>query len=99
MAAQRHRDVWVCLIEKDAEIGAHILSGAAIEPRALDELLPDWRTRGVPLISPPHVENAAYLKAKQASMGHLYPRITAETATKASGHEPVARSARRVEGS
>jgi electron-transferring-flavoprotein dehydrogenase len=33
----------VCLVEKGGEIGAHILSGAVIEPRALDELLPDWR--------------------------------------------------------
>jgi electron-transferring-flavoprotein dehydrogenase len=39
----------VCLIEKGAEVGAHILSGAVIETRALDELLPDWRARGAPL--------------------------------------------------
>ncbi len=39
----------VCLLEKGSEIGAHILSGAVIEPRALDELIPDWRARGAPL--------------------------------------------------
>ena len=33
----------VCVVEKGSEVGAHILSGAVIEPRALDELLPDWR--------------------------------------------------------
>lgn len=39
----------VCLIEKGAEIGAHILSGAVIEPRALNELIPDWKAKGAPL--------------------------------------------------
>ena len=42
---QRAPDLSVCVIEKGSEIGAHILSGAVIEPRALDELLPDWRER------------------------------------------------------
>ncbi|MBR9857917.1 MAG: electron transfer flavoprotein-ubiquinone oxidoreductase [Gammaproteobacteria bacterium] len=38
----------VCVVEKGAEVGAHILSGALLEPRALDELFPDWRERGAP---------------------------------------------------
>jgi electron-transferring-flavoprotein dehydrogenase len=42
-------DAAICVVEKGAEVGAHILSGAVIEPRALDELLPDWRERGAPL--------------------------------------------------
>jgi len=42
-------NVSVCLLEKGSEIGAHILSGNVFEPRALDELLPDWRDRGAPL--------------------------------------------------
>jgi electron-transferring-flavoprotein dehydrogenase len=42
-------EVSVCLIDKGAEIGAHILSGAVIDPRALDELIPDWPARGAPL--------------------------------------------------
>ncbi|MGH6994410.1 MAG: NAD(P)/FAD-dependent oxidoreductase, partial [Stellaceae bacterium] len=41
----------VCIIEKGSEVGAHILSGAVFEPRALDELLPDWRQRGAPLLT------------------------------------------------
>jgi len=49
LAAQASRDVSVCILEKGSEIGAHILSGAVIDPRALDELLPDWKTRGAPL--------------------------------------------------
>jgi len=42
----------VCVIEKGSEVGAHILSGAVFEPSALDELLPDWRDRGAPLLTP-----------------------------------------------
>lgn len=42
----------VCLVEKGSEIGAHILSGAVVEPRALDELFPDWAERGAPLNNP-----------------------------------------------
>ena len=42
-------DLSVCVIEKGSEVGAHILSGAVIEPRALDELIPDWRDREAPL--------------------------------------------------
>ena len=42
----------VCVVEKGSEIGAHILSGAVMDPRALDELLPDWKERGAPLKTP-----------------------------------------------
>ncbi len=42
-------DTTVCVVEKGSEVGAHILSGAVIEPRALDELLPDWRENAPPL--------------------------------------------------
>jgi electron-transferring-flavoprotein dehydrogenase len=46
------REVSVCVIEKGSEVGAHILSGAVMEPRALDELIPDWKDRGAPLNTP-----------------------------------------------
>jgi electron-transferring-flavoprotein dehydrogenase len=49
LAAERGREVSVCVIEKGSEIGAHILSGAVIDPRALDELLPDWKSLGAPI--------------------------------------------------
>ena len=49
LAAEKDRDISVCLIEKGAEIGAHILSGAVMDPRALTELFPDWKERGAPL--------------------------------------------------
>jgi electron-transferring-flavoprotein dehydrogenase len=46
------RDYSVCVIEKGAEVGAHILSGAVLDPIALDELFPDWEARGAPLNTP-----------------------------------------------
>ena len=49
---QQAPDASVCVVEKGAEVGAHILSGAVIETRALDELLPDWAARGAPLNTP-----------------------------------------------
>jgi electron-transferring-flavoprotein dehydrogenase len=52
LAGENGEDFSVCLIEKGAEISAHILSGAVIDPRALDELLPDWKTTGAPLNAP-----------------------------------------------
>ena len=52
LAEEKGREVSVCVIEKGSEIGAHILSGAVLEPRALNELLPDWKERGAPLNTP-----------------------------------------------
>ena len=49
LAALNGREVGVCLIEKGSEIGAHILSGAVMDPRAIDELIPDWKAKGAPL--------------------------------------------------
>ena len=52
LAAAQGAEVSVCLLEKGSEIGAHILSGAVIDPRALAELFPDWQERGAPLNQP-----------------------------------------------
>jgi electron-transferring-flavoprotein dehydrogenase len=52
LAAQSGRELGVCVLEKGSEIGAHILSGAVIDPRGLAELLPDWQARGAPLATP-----------------------------------------------
>ena len=65
-AHEEGRDISVCLIEKGAEIGAHILSGAVLEPRALNELLPDWADRGAPLDTPVTRDRFMYLSAKNA---------------------------------
>jgi electron-transferring-flavoprotein dehydrogenase len=52
LAIQHQLPVRVCVLEKGSEIGAHILSGAVFEPRALNELFPDWKMRGAPLHTP-----------------------------------------------
>ncbi len=66
LAAEGGRDASVCVIEKGAEIGAHILSGAVIEPRALNELIPDWKEKGAPLLTPATDDNFVYMTAKSA---------------------------------
>lgn len=52
LAQQHGREVSVCVLEKGSEPGAHILSGAIIDPRALTELIPDWKAKGAPLNVP-----------------------------------------------
>src|SRR5258706_11444019 len=52
LASQRGHELGVCLIEKGSEIGAHILSGAVMDPRALTELIPEWKALGAPLKTP-----------------------------------------------
>ncbi|MBR0558980.1 electron transfer flavoprotein-ubiquinone oxidoreductase [Neokomagataea anthophila] len=59
-------DLNVCLIEKGSEIGAHIVSGAVIEPRALEELLPDWRQTDAPLRTEVSEEQVLFLTEKRA---------------------------------
>ncbi len=61
LAAEAGRDIGVCIIEKGSEVGAHILSGAVLETRALDELLPDWRDRGAPVTTAVTAEKFLYL--------------------------------------
>lgn len=51
-AREEGREISVCVVEKGAEIGAHILSGAVFDPRALDELIADWRDKDAPLKTP-----------------------------------------------
>ncbi|MBI1907558.1 MAG: electron transfer flavoprotein-ubiquinone oxidoreductase [Rhodocyclales bacterium] len=49
LADEKGRELSICLIEKGAEIGAHSLSGAVLDPRALNELIPDWKDKGAPI--------------------------------------------------
>ncbi|WP_432785273.1 Electron transfer flavoprotein-ubiquinone oxidoreductase [Oligella sp. MSHR50489EDL] len=49
LAAEGDQDIEICVVEKGGEIGAHILSGAIMDPIALNELIPDWKERGAPL--------------------------------------------------
>jgi electron-transferring-flavoprotein dehydrogenase len=59
-------DCAVCLVEKGGEIGAHILSGAVVEPRALNELIPDWHEKGAPLETPATDDRFLYLTETKA---------------------------------
>jgi electron-transferring-flavoprotein dehydrogenase len=56
----------VCLVEKGGEVGAHILSGAVVEPRALNELIPDWKEKGAPLDTPAAEDRFLFLTATKA---------------------------------
>lgn len=63
---QLNPDLSVCLLEKGSEVGAHIVSGAVIEPRTLAELFPDWQERGAPLKTPVSEEKLLFLTEKKA---------------------------------
>ena len=52
LAAETGREISVCVLEKGSEIGAHILSGAVVDPIAINELIPDWKEKGAPLDTP-----------------------------------------------
>ena len=49
LSEETGQDVSVCVVEKGSEVGAHILSGAVLEPHSINELFPDWKDRGAPL--------------------------------------------------
>ncbi len=70
---QRAPDVTVCVVEKAGEVGAHILSGAVIEPRALNELLPDWKERGAPLDTPASEDQFVFLTKTRAFRSPITP--------------------------
>ena len=60
-------DAAVCLVEKGSEIGAHTLSGAVLEPRALNELIPDWKAKGAPLDTPAVMDRFLYLTEQSST--------------------------------
>ncbi|MFC0588087.1 electron transfer flavoprotein-ubiquinone oxidoreductase [Novosphingobium aquiterrae] len=61
---QVNADLTVCLLEKGSEVGAHILSGAVVDPKALDELLPEWRDQGCPMAETPVTDNWHWVLTK-----------------------------------
>jgi electron-transferring-flavoprotein dehydrogenase len=60
-AAEAGKEITVCVLEKGSEVGAHILSGAVIDPIALNELIPDWKDKGAPLDTPVTDDRFLYL--------------------------------------
>lgn len=70
---QKSPDTSVCILEKGSEVGAHILSGAVIDPKALDELIPDWRDQDCPMAETPVNDNQHWVmtKNKKFSLPHF----------------------------
>ena len=66
-AAEADAEIGVCVLEKGSEVGAHILSGAVLETRALDELLPDWREMDAPIKTPVSDEKFLFLRETGAT--------------------------------
>ncbi|MGF6571726.1 electron-transferring-flavoprotein dehydrogenase [Paraburkholderia sp. GAS333] len=66
MAAQRNAEISVCVLEKGSEVGAHTLSGAVMDPRALNELIPDWKEQGAPLNVEVTEDRFLFLSEKEA---------------------------------
>ena len=63
LASENEYEITVCVVEKGSEIGAHILSGAVVDPIALGELIPDWKEKGAPL-NTPVTENLHWVLSK-----------------------------------
>ncbi|MBD9441164.1 MULTISPECIES: electron transfer flavoprotein-ubiquinone oxidoreductase [Pseudomonas] len=66
-AAEAGKEISVCVVEKGSEVGAHILSGAVFEPRALNELFPDWKALGAPLNTPVTRDDIYVLKNAESA--------------------------------
>lgn len=73
LAAENNAEIEVCVIEKGSEVGAHILSGAVFDPKAIDELIPDWRDQGCPMAETPVTENHHWVltKTKRMAIPHI----------------------------
>src|SRR5258708_40032732 len=66
LAAERGSETSVCVIEKGSEVGAHILSGAVMDPRALAEMFPDWHAMDAPLNAPVTEDRFLFLRERSA---------------------------------
>ncbi|WP_353859967.1 electron transfer flavoprotein-ubiquinone oxidoreductase [Azospirillum formosense] len=73
LAVDAGQELSVCVVEKGSEVGAHLLSGAVFEPHALDELIPDWKDKGAPLITPAREDRFLYLTETKALKSPFAP--------------------------
>ncbi len=79
LAQEQEREVTVCVVEKGSEVGAHILSGAVLEPRALDELFPTWKEMGAPVSTPVTEDNFFFYTSDKGAIklpGFAIPKPT-----------------------
>lgn len=75
LAQETGKDISVCILEKGSEVGAHLLSGAVFEPRALDELIPDWKEKGAPLHCKAQKDKFVFLTSKNCFPLPLPPQM------------------------
>lgn len=61
LAAENEKEISICVVEKGSEVGAHILSGAVLDPKAMNELFPDWKSMGAPLNVPVSKDQVMYM--------------------------------------
>jgi len=66
LAAEKGAEISVCVLEKGSEVGAHILSGAVVDPKGLDELIPDWRDKGCPMAEVAVTDNQHWVLSKKS---------------------------------
>ncbi|WP_343034633.1 electron transfer flavoprotein-ubiquinone oxidoreductase [Alteromonas ponticola] len=78
LAKEKKQELMVCVVEKGSEVGAHILSGAVFEPRALQELFPDWKEKGAPL-NTPVTKDEIYLLSNDQDAKKLPNAMTPKT--------------------
>lgn len=76
-AQENEQELMVCVVEKGSEVGAHVLSGAVLEPRALNELLPDWQEKGAPITAQVSSDEVYFLKSEAKASkvpGFAFPK-------------------------
>ncbi len=74
-AKKAEKELTVCVLEKGSEVGAHLLSGAVFEPRALNELVPDWKEKGAPLNTPAKKDRFLFLSETKATKFPTPPQM------------------------
>ena len=79
LAQEQEREITVCVVEKGSEVGAHILSGAVLEPHSLEELFPDWKDKGAPLHTAVTEDNFFFYTSEKSAIklpGFAIPKPT-----------------------
>ena len=68
LASENQSEISICIVEKGSEVGAHILSGNVIDPKALNELIPDWKEKGAPLKTEVNKDSVRYLLSESLTI-------------------------------
>ena len=68
---QNSKEISICIVEKGSEVGAHILSGNVFDPKALNELIPDWKELGAPLNTPVKKDSVRYLLNESSAFSNI----------------------------